>query len=835
MAINMEKNRSSPLSFLFPWLSPLTIKFAVVENGIVVQLYQNKHLLKNWRPSQLRRVLPPQFIQWIEAYHVHTGPQPYPLIKQLWQNLAPLESNKLLIDSSALAELEEVSQPRDFALVWSIDYSSACIVGRYQGADRYLGIGWFQKGTKIWPLQSTIPPALDAQFKNLRVPVEQADSLLNSIIPGLRRFLPAYADFRIITNFAVRVNVSDIQSDTLTLALECNGPRLLPILQIPQQATDVLLANRAIIRFPHQALTPALRQLLQHSSSITIRGPAIPQFISEQLPVMRHFYQVSDETVAKIMQAHPIVSIAALKPVSAVAQRYENGIGKYSTTTAYSYQEHILDMNKLLAAHQQNQRFVQQHGIWFEWPTDSQRLVNAFLQERIAQVLRPEEVMGFDTRRIAHVHNRPTADAIQPEGATSAARARSLFNQLRYHGIPGGIIGEPPRLTSLFIEVCRDVLNANWQADILWLAPSNKKGSVTRALHKSAISSYVTAASLVTLGDEPALFARSWRLVIFQELDKLLDGSFQAKMLARLKWQWALTSITSAQALRPSIMPVLHLSDRYYEQFRARFLFDLEKRDQSPALSKSTPGLNTAQPAASAVIQKEGTPGEQARRWQANQQPAQQSVQPAASAPANPAPAHQVLHLISDRLSAARQRLERAPVQAVPANTSPETIIQPVHQHINLDQQKIVSLREESEQLQMRLSIGVDEEEQAQPFISSLSEPDLPLAIQAADTTAESAPDVDEDWRPILQQWKPEHWEIITYLYQGRVDRLAAVGRKVHRPLSQLIDEINAPVDEQLGDLLVDAEAQTLFSHLHTTAGKLVQWYTSSKDKELCL
>ena len=111
----MEKIRSSPLSIVFPWLSPLVIKFALVNGGIEVLLYRNNQPLKNWQASILRHVLPEQFIRWIEDYHIHSGPQPYPLIKQLWQYLLPFASKKLIIDSSVLAELEEVSQPPDFA------------------------------------------------------------------------------------------------------------------------------------------------------------------------------------------------------------------------------------------------------------------------------------------------------------------------------------------------------------------------------------------------------------------------------------------------------------------------------------------------------------------------------------------------------------------------------------------------------------------------------------------------------------------------------------------------------------------------------------------------
>src|SRR5262249_53147060 len=160
------------------------------------------------------------------------------------------------------------------------------------------------------------------------------------------------------------------------------------------------------------------------------------------------------------------------------------------------------------------------------------------LRAQVPQVLRVEEVMGFDTRRTSHLQHPLLDQPVQPEGATLLERARSLFTQLRYHGIPGGVIGEPRELLPAFIAVCEQLLRDNRQASILWVVSSHKKGSVTRAIHNSNVSSHVTVASLVTLRDAPALISHPWTLIIFQNLDQLLDGSPLSWALFHLKWQW---------------------------------------------------------------------------------------------------------------------------------------------------------------------------------------------------------------------------------------------------------------------------------------------------------
>ncbi len=772
----MEKIRSSPLSFLFPWLSPLVIKFVVVNGGIEVQLYRNNRLLQDWHASKLYHLLPEPLTKWIDDHHIPLGPQPYPLIKQLWQYLIPLASKKLIIDSSALAELEEVSQPQDLVLVWTVNHALAYIEGHYVGADRY---------------PST---ATDSQLKNMIVPIQQADFLLNSIIPDLQHYLPTCADFQFITNFAAQVIVSDARNRRLILTLQSNYPQFLPTIPVPQQNIDVLLAKQAIIQFPRQALTPVMSQLLQSGSSITIQGVSVPFFIIEQLPIMRSCRQISDDMVARITRSNPIVSIAMLKPTLSCIHTYENGVGKYTITATYQFQDHTLDMDALLAARQPNQHFVQQNGIWFEWPYNSNDLFNAIQQQRAPQVLLPEEVMGFDTRRIALIHKQPTDHIIQSDGMTPIERVGSFFNQLRYHGIPGGILGEPTGTLTVFLNACENLLHDNRHARILWLVSSNKKGSVTRAVNGTTINSYVTVASLVTLRDEPALISRTWTLVIYQGLDLLLDRSDQSRMLFQLKWKWALTSVTSKRGLSPLIMRVLHLPEQYYEQFWTGYLFDPLKSNNNVVTSVSGPKTEKT-------------------AYSVNLSPRAPAIQtPRVTVQLNPQ---------------TKQKSEQPFVQP-DTNISAKSALSPIRRTIKLDQNTIVQLHQESEQLQKRLTVE-DEEEQKQLHIISM--PDPVSAASVVKEVAEAVPEVDEDWQIILQQWQPEHWEIITLIYQEQYAQLTIVEQKVHRPVSRLIDEINSPVDEQLGDLLVDPDSQIISHHLRTVTKSLVHWYISSKGR----
>lgn len=707
----------------------------------------------------LRHVLPESLINWIDDHHISMGPQPYPLIKQLWQYLLPLASKKLIIDSSLLNELEEISQPQNFALVWRINSSLMCIEGVYEDADRYLGMGWFQKETKIWPLKKHPTNTLDTQLRNLILPIQQAKYLLHSLVPNLQQYLPTRIDFRLISNFALEVIVLDARYGGITLALECNYPQFLPTIQVPQQRIDVLFANQAIIQFPYQALTPVLIKLLQSGSSITIQGVGVPFFIHEQLPVMRHFYQISNDMEAKIIQFNPVVPIATLKPTLSLIHTYENGVGKYTIAATYQYQQQQLDISAFLTARRYNQRFVQQHAAWFEWPYDSHELANNIQHQQTMQVLRPVEIMGFDTQRTTHLSQQPNTHMMRPSGMTPIERSASIFKQLRYHGIPGGIVGEPKGMLTMFINACEYVLRDNRQAHILWLAPSNKKGSVTRAVHDTTSSSNVTVASFVTLRNEPALLTHPWTLVIFQGLDILLDDSPQSRMLSHLKWQWALTSVTSVRTLSPFIMQILHLPERYFAQFCDQYLFNLEGSFNSEVTGRIASGLNTYQPASPNV---------------------------------------------------------------------PKSAPTPQRRTIKLNQTTIARLHEESEQLHERLSVD-DEGGQEQLSITPIPD-QVPVTVVVRET-AGPASEVDDDWKIILQQWQPEHWEVISLLYQMQSAQLTTVGRKARRPVSQLIDEINSPVDEQLGDLLIDPETQTLSPHLHGTAENLVRWYFSSKDR----
>lgn len=106
-------------------------------------------------------------------------------------------------------------------------------------------------------------------------------------------------------------------------------------------------------------------------------------------------------------------------------------------------------------------------------------------------------------------------------------------------------------------------------------------------------------------------------------------------------------------------------------------------------------------------------------------------------------------------ISKLQKEAEQLSYRPVPAPTP-----QPA---IKLDAEAISKLREESEHLQDRL-FTESEEGQEQPSVSSAPAP-VPVA-PAVSVTSGPAPDVDEDWQIIHQQWQPEHWEIIRLLYQ---------------------------------------------------------------------
>lgn len=88
--------------------------------------------------------------------------------------------------------------------------------------------------------------------------------------------------------------------------------------------------------------------------------------------------------------------------------------------------------------------------------------------------------------------------------------------------------------------------------------------------------------------------------------------------------------------------------------------------------------------------------------------------------------------------------------------------------------------------------------------------PELTKEFPVTSAAGREAPEIDEDWQVIYQQWRPEHWEILRLLCQGQTLQFTAEERKKQRPISLLLDEINGPVDEQLNDLLIDSKAFTV-------------------------
>jgi hypothetical protein len=201
------------------------------------------------------------------------------------------------------------------------------------------------------------------------------------------------------------------------------------------------------------------------------------------------------------------------------------------------------------------------------------------------------------------------------------------------------------------------------------------------------------------------------------------------------------------------------------------------------------------------------------------------SRQPAAASPATQQPA---------ALTPLKKRSPLRP-EAEQVSSARETAPAP-HTPVQLDQEAISKLREDSEYLQGRLTIrqrGALEllETQTEPVTKETADVELVAVIPVTGAADQVAPEVDEDWLVIYPQWRADHWDILRRLCQGQTIQYTAEERKKRPPVSRLLDEINNPVDEQLNDLLVDSETQTLAPHLRAKVEHLVRWHYSLEGR----
>ncbi|MCB0210615.1 MAG: hypothetical protein KDJ52_14850, partial [Anaerolineae bacterium] len=76
----------------------------------------------------------------------------------------------------------------------------------------------------------------------------------------------------------------------------------------------------------------------------------------------------------------------------------------------------------------------------------------------------------------------------------------------------------------------------------------------------------------------------------------------------------------------------------------------------------------------------------------------------------------------------------------------------------------------------------------------------------APDASAETYPDLEEQWQAFVIQMQPYHWDALAALLSG-VDiqtRLDAIAHPLHKTGNLLVDEINEHAQESIGDIIVD-------------------------------
>jgi hypothetical protein len=587
--------RTSPFAHILPWLFPFIIQFTVMDGGIAVEIFRHGGRLPHWRARMVRRALPEPLVRWIDMLRPYRALQPYPLVKQLWLDLVPYASARLIIDDDPFASWQEVRPPKDFCLVWRFNRVADVVAGVFEGVDHALGMGWFQHGKRVWSIAGEPDAEIAPYLEHRLVAPDQASALLATIIPRLRHHLAVRADFRYITDFMMQIVPREVGFGKVTLALVTNHPELATITQPTTGYGHLLFADGAIIQYPRATLTPFVVRLLQERS-VTLTHEAVPDFIEDALEGLERLHLIRDSASTTIRQANPLVLISVMQPTRTLQRTLERGIGGFQSAASYRYQQKPLDMDALIAAGQQHRRFVQHRDIWFAWPKqDIQGAIAAIQMRRQTFALKPAEVMGLDTIRLTAWNVQPPSLDMRCEGTTLAERGLSLFKHALAHGVPCGFVGQNRGSYSLFTDACMMLLKADQQAMILWLTSSGKKASATRALQADPLLvQRVTVASLKTLRDTPSFLTLPWTLLIIQDLDQLLDSGPEAAAIAQLQRKLAFVSVTQPPAFGAPLMRALCLPEQAYVQFKKGFLLDL---DHAAVARPSAAAQATSRPA----------------------------------------------------------------------------------------------------------------------------------------------------------------------------------------------------------------------------------------------
>jgi len=255
---------------------------------------------------------------------------------------------------------------------------------------------------------------------------------------------------------------------------------------------------------------------------------------------------------------YPLVDAKHLRPRWFLHYEQQGGVGAYTAEPHLVFGSLSVPFAELVQPIKQGKRFWPTNGQWLALTPEFSRAYQAWqAQEICAFQLSVGELAGQKTERFMATQ-LPLPIPAYVSASLERTDAERFLVEMGMHGLPAILAGLQLERPGLLAARCQQLLRANPQAKILWVATQSRLARDAAALQQAALPYQTQAAgnlpaarpgTILLVSPAVILPATDWTLLVFAELDILASSEAQAQRYGDLQRQWAVATIEKRNRL----------------------------------------------------------------------------------------------------------------------------------------------------------------------------------------------------------------------------------------------------------------------------------------------
>src|SRR5690606_16013153 len=204
-----------------------------------------------------------------------------PVARQISVSLAKYESESFQLETQAVDTLLDRDCPPSFYIHWRFNRKRQSLIRILNGADGYLGSGWFFSDRYVWQIPGTYSAEMRRWIGRAEIPSHDLFAFVSQASALNRRHFRC--DLTVEPNFTVSAHLIKLLKNSIDVQLTSNKLELQPEIVLIQGDNANLMSGTTLLPGWKPILGDVLLHLARSGQPVRVSGDDLPALLRDGL------------------------------------------------------------------------------------------------------------------------------------------------------------------------------------------------------------------------------------------------------------------------------------------------------------------------------------------------------------------------------------------------------------------------------------------------------------------------------------------------------------------------------------------------------------------------